>query len=96
MSGDGRWEIEWEFVECPGEDISFVSPSANGWYWKLQPRGTKTPVKSLSFAGQSGVRTDDNHFEVRKSSGGGGWSGTQTIETTTVEGKKETTSWKFY
>lgn len=95
MSGDGRWEIEWEFVECPGEDISFVSPSANGYYWKVQPRGTKTPVKYLSFAGQSGVRTDDNHFVFQKS-GGGGWSGTQWIESTTVEGDTESTQWTFY
>ncbi len=95
MSGDGRWDIEWKFVECPGEDISFVSPSANGYYWKVQPRGTKTPVEYLSFAGQSGVRTDDNHF-VFQNWGGDGWSGTQWIESKTVEGDNERTEWTFY
>lgn len=94
MSGDGRWDVEWKFVECPGEDLSFVSPSANPWYMKVQPRGTKTPVESVTIDGQTAKRTQDNHFVVHNS--GSAWSGTPSIKTKTVGGDSETTSWKFF
>ncbi|CAB1107438.1 unnamed protein product [Ectocarpus sp. CCAP 1310/34] len=87
MSGDGRWDIEWKFVACPGEETSFVSPSANPYYWKVQPRGTTTPVVSLTVDGQSAMRTTDNHFEVHND--GAAWSGAQTVVTTTVSGVTE-------
>ncbi|CAM9901943.1 unnamed protein product, partial [Hapterophycus canaliculatus] len=82
MSGDGRWDIEWNFVACPGESISFKFEGSNAYYWKLQPQGTKTPVESLTINGQGASRTDDNHFILE----GGLWSGAQTVVTTTVGG----------
>lgn len=93
MSGDGRWDVSWQFVPCPGQGVSFVSPSANPWYMKIQPRGTKTPVESLTINGQVAERTDDNHF-VRSNSGEG-WSGTQTVVTTTVAGETKTSEVSF-
>lgn len=95
MSGDGRWDVEWKFVECPGEDLSFVSPSASAWYMKVQPRGTKTPVKTMKIAGKTAARTDDNHFVVQNNSGKG-WSGKPTIEIKTVADDSETTQWTFF
>ncbi|CAM9495915.1 unnamed protein product, partial [Scytosiphon promiscuus] len=82
VSGDGRWDIEWEFVACPGESISFKFEGSNQWYWKLQPQGTKTPVVSLTINGKAASRTDDNHFVLE----GGPWHGPQTVVTTTVAG----------
>eukprot|EP00752_Nemacystus_decipiens_P013640 g12093.t1 len=82
MSGDGRWEIEWEFVPCPGESISFVFEGSNPYYWKIQPRGTKTPVVSLTINGQPALRSEDNFFILE----GGPWDGAQTVQTTTVAG----------
>ncbi|CAN0373521.1 unnamed protein product [Pylaiella littoralis] len=93
LVGDGRWDISWKFVSCPGEDLSFVSPSANPWYLKVQPRGTKTPVKSLTINGQTADRTADNHF-IRENTGEG-WSGTQTLKITTVAGETETVDVSF-
>ncbi|CAM9496123.1 unnamed protein product, partial [Scytosiphon promiscuus] len=81
-SGDGRWDIKWEFVPCPGESISFKFEGSNQWYWKIQPQGTKTPVVSLTINGQRASRTDDNHFVLQ----GGPWYGSQTVVTTTVDG----------
>ena len=87
MSGDGRWDIEWEFVPCPGEKIEFVFEGSNEWYWKLQPRGTSTPVVSLAINGEEAKRTDDNHFVL----GGGPWKGAQTVTTVTVAGVTQDT-----
>ncbi|CAM9612888.1 unnamed protein product, partial [Hapterophycus canaliculatus] len=95
MSGDGRWFIDWKFVECPGQELSFVSPSANPYYWKLQPRGTKTPVQTLTIDGQRAERSDNDNFFVRTNSGSK-WNGAQTVMTTTVAGETETTEVQFY
>ena len=83
MSGDGRWAIEWEFVPCPGGDISFVFEGSHEWYWKLQPRGTSTPVVSLKINGREAQRMDDNFFVLDN---GGPWYGDQTVTTVTVAG----------
>lgn len=95
MRGDGRWFIDWKFVECPGQKLSFVSPSANPYYWKLQPRGTKTPVETLTIDGQRAERSDNDNFFVRTNSGSQ-WNGAQTVVTTTVAGETETTEVQFY
>lgn len=85
MSGDGRWDIEWKFVACPGETVSFKFEGSNPYFWKLQPQGTKTPVESLTINGQVASRTQDNFFELE----GGPWEGSQTVETVTVAGVTE-------
>ncbi len=87
MSGDGRWDIEWEFVPCPGESISFAFEGSNAYYWKIQPRGTSTPVESLKINGQTAYRSQDNHFILE----GGPWEGEQEVTTTTVAGVTQTT-----
>ena len=86
-SGDGRWDIEWKFVSCPGESISFEFEGSNAEYWKIQPRGTKTPVESLTINRLAASRTLDNFFLLS----GGPWEGAQTVETTTVAGVVQTT-----
>lgn len=87
QSGDGRWDITWNFVPCPGGDdeASFLFEGSNDFYWKIQPRGTKTPVQSLSVNGAAGSRTDDNFFVVR-----GDLAGEQSVTTTTIIGATAT------
>ena len=88
-SGDGRWDISWTFVECPGSDTpSFIFEGSHEYYWKIQPRGTKTPVEELTVDGASGSKTDDNFFGVP----GAPYPlyGAQTVKTTTMMGKTAT------
>ena len=86
MTGeDGRWNIEWQFVPCPGEDVSFAFEGSHELYWKIQPRGTATPDETLTVNGQEGSRTDDNHFEVH-----GTFNGPQVVVITTVGGDTQT------
>lgn len=89
QAGDGRWEIEWHFVPCPrGKDPTFVFEGSNTFYWKIQPRGTKTPVKELKVRGYPAARTDDNFFIVED---GDPYEGGQPVETTTMGGETRTT-----
>lgn len=84
QSGDGRWEIEWHFVECSGGgEPHFVFEGSNNFYWKIQPRGTSTPVERLTVNGIDGVRTDDNFFEIHAPSA---FEGDQTVEVWTIAG----------
>ncbi|CAM9965889.1 unnamed protein product [Ascophyllum nodosum] len=88
-SGDGRWDISWKFVACPGSDKpSFIFEGSHEYFWKIQPRGTKTPVTELTVDGASGVKTDDNFFEIP----GAPYPlyGAQTVKTTTMLGKTAT------
>jgi len=87
MSGDGRWDIEWEFVACPGESISFVFEGSHTYYWKIQPRGTSTPVESLEVNGMKASRTDDNFFVLDNVF----FEGEQEVTTTTVAGVTQIT-----
>lgn len=84
-SGDGRWEISWKFVPCSGgrEEPSFIFEGSHEFYWKLQPRGTETPVVELSVNGAKGERTDDNFFIVTE---GVPFYGEQHVSTKTVGG----------
>ncbi|CAN0291073.1 unnamed protein product, partial [Ascophyllum nodosum] len=64
-SGDGRWDISWNFVKCPGSNRpSFIFEGSHSYYWKIQPRGTSTPVVELTVEGAPGTRMDDNFFEI--------------------------------
>lgn len=65
VSGDGRWDIKWKFVKCPGEPVSLLYEGSNPYYWKLQPRGSKTPVRKVWVGGIQGVRSQDNFFIFR-------------------------------
>lgn len=87
---DGRWEIEWKFVACPGEEVSFKVVEMTPYYWKLQPRGTATPVEWLTIGGRAAARTDDNHFELEHEAGNP-WFEPQMVVTTTVGGVVEET-----
>lgn len=64
MSGDGRWDVSWKFVACPGSSfpVSFLLEGSNDFYKKVQPRGTRGPVRSMSINGIQGRRTVDNFF----------------------------------
>lgn len=88
QSGDGRWEIEWHFVPCPGGgDPTFLFEGSNPFYWKIQPRGTTTPVKELKVGGNLASRTQDNFFIVQD---GSPYNGEQQVETTTIKGVTKT------
>ena len=90
MSGDGRWDIERKFVECSAGDgqPTFMFEGSNPWYWKLQPRGTATPVTELYVNRKYAERTDDNFFIVTD---GAPFYGEQEVETKTVSGKDKKT-----
>ena len=89
-SGDGRWDISWKFVPCPGGSSkpSFIFEGSNEYYWKIQPRGTKTPVVELKVAGVKGTRTEDNFFEIPGSAYP--LNGPQDVKTKTMSGDTST------
>ena len=87
-SGDGRWDISWKFVECPsGGDPSFIFEGSNEWYWKIQPRGTKSPVSELWVDGNKASMTQDNFFTAQ----GGPFYGEQVVKTKTMFGETKKT-----
>lgn len=64
--GDGRWDISWELVPCPGEEhISFQFEGSNSHYWKLQPRGMRSPATRVVVNGRDCEFTQDNHWIMR-------------------------------
>lgn len=83
-SGDGRWAISWKFVPCPGEGIAFQFEGSNDFYWKLQPRGMSSPAASVTVAGITAERTQDNHFVA--ATGPPGFQAPVTVVVTTVLG----------
>ena len=84
QAGDGRWEIEWHFVECAGGGPpEFVFEGSNPFFWKLQPRGTASPVERLAVNGMDLIRTNDNFFEIVV---GLPFEGEQTVEVWTITG----------
>ncbi|CAM9505515.1 unnamed protein product, partial [Sphacelaria rigidula] len=62
-SGDGRWEIEWQFVPCErGGKPDFTFEGSNPWYWKIQATGCRGPVDELFVNRKYARKTDDNFF----------------------------------
>lgn len=61
-SGDGRWQISWKFIPCPGNDASFVFEGCNTFYKKIQVRGLKFPPIAMKIDGVRGARSQDNFF----------------------------------
>jgi len=67
-SGDGRWEISIQAVQCPVGDstIQYRFQGSNQWYIKLQVRNARIPITSLELMkdGQwvSLTHTDDGHW----------------------------------
>ena len=87
-SGDGRWDIEWKFVECPsGDNPSFIFEGSNEWYWKIQARETKSPVTQLWVDGKKAKMTQDNFFTAS----GGPYYGEQVVKTKTMFGDEKKT-----
>lgn len=88
MVGDGRWNIEWKFVECPsGGNPSFIFEGSNDWYWKIQPRETKSPVIKLLVNDEEATMTQDNFFTASA----GPYYGEQMVTTTTLFGETQRT-----
>lgn len=67
--GDGRWEVSWKFIPCPGQKQFFLFEGSNSFYWKLQPRGGKYPIQKIVIAGITGTRTQDNFYFFQNSAG---------------------------
>lgn len=64
MDGDGRWEIVWNFVECPYErEPYFAFEGSHSFYWKISARAFAAPVTKLFVNDHEFTRTDDNFFE---------------------------------
>lgn len=67
MAGDGRWKVSWRVVPCAGDSkISFQFEGSNQFYWKLQPRGMRSPARSVNVGGVEAYRTQDNHWIAQK------------------------------
>lgn len=61
--GDGRWDIEWQVVPCvAAPKIQFLFEGSNPYYWKLQPRGMKSPCTELLVNGVKAELKQDNHW----------------------------------
>lgn len=89
MDGDGRWDIEWKFVPCDGGVPDFVFQGSNPWYWKIQARGTISPVEELWVNRKPATRVADNFFEITD---GAPFKDEQVVEVKTILGgyyKKE-------
>lgn len=67
--GDGRWDIKWHFVPCPGQKVAFFFEGSNTYYYKIQPRGVPMPIKKLFVSGREGRRVMDNFFEIHNGAG---------------------------
>lgn len=87
QSGDGRWDIEWNFVLCPGGSPTFEFQGSNPWYWKVQPQGTSSPVDELFVNNKMARKTIDNFFEVTE---GGPFYGKQEVRVKTITGQEYT------
>ncbi|CAM9699042.1 unnamed protein product [Ectocarpus sp. 13 AM-2016] len=83
--GDGRWDISWHFVPCEGSaDQTFLFEGSNEFYWKIQPRGGRSPVERLWINGDEAERSEDNFFILE----GGPFDGEQEVHTKTVLNKR--------
>lgn len=86
--GDGRWDIEWKFVECPGSgNPSFIFEGSNDFYWKIQARETTTPVAKLWVNDVQARMTQDNFFTIEA----GPYYGEQLVRTETILGDTKQT-----
>lgn len=89
MGGTGRWNINWRFAPCKnGGDPTFIFEGSNTYYWKIQPRGTKSPVKKLWVNGVKASRTQDNFFVIQ---GDEPYYGAQEVKTKTILKKRKKT-----
>jgi len=76
-TGDGRWNIEWQSVECDvgtGKfQYAFQGPGSNTWSIKIQIRNTKVPIYKVEMKGRKNVldlTNNDSHYkyyEMRRS-----------------------------
>ena len=71
QSGDGRWDLRWKAVPCPGtkrRSFQYAFEGSNDYYLKLQVRNSYVPISKVEL--QNGgryrqlSRTSDNHFEA--------------------------------
>lgn len=88
LDGDGRWDIRWRFVKCPKRGINmpkFIFEGSNPYYWKIQPRGTKSPIKKLWVNGVKAERMDDNFFVIQN----GPYNGEQLVKTKSILKKRK-------
>lgn len=68
IKGDGRWKVSWKIVPCQTDSkVSFQFEGSNLHYWKLQPRGLKSPPVKVTMDGVKAEYTQDNHWVVHKS-----------------------------
>ncbi|CAM9702843.1 unnamed protein product [Pylaiella littoralis] len=85
VSGDGRWDITWRFVPCEASsDQTFLFEGSNDFYWKIQPRGGRSPVERLWVNGVEASRSQDNFFILE----GGPFEGEQEVLTKTFLNKR--------
>ena len=67
-SGDGRWDLEWSFTECPSHDLIITSQGSNSFYGKIKVEGSGN-VKSVSINGMETMGTPDGYWTIEDSSG---------------------------
>jgi len=91
-SGDGRWDIEWVAVNCPGSygNIQYMGQGSNNFFLKIQVRNHRVPVSQLYLLNADGKSritmdiTSDNFYVYQSSSS---LSGDFTVEVESVDGQ---------
>ena len=64
-----------------------IFEGSNDWYWKIQPRETKSPVIKLLVNDEEATMTQDNFFTASA----GPYYGEQMVTTTTLFGETQRT-----
>mmetsp|Transcript_9420 Transcript_9420/g.14208 ORF Transcript_9420/g.14208 Transcript_9420/m.14208 type:complete len:284 (-) Transcript_9420:98-949(-) len=67
-SGDGRFDIDWNFTECPKADLKFSTEGSNQWYGKIKVEGGG-PIQSMVVNGKTTSSTPDAFWVVDDGSG---------------------------
>jgi len=67
--GDGRWDVEWSFSECPKiESLIVTSQGSNSFYGKIKFEGGGS-ISTVKINGMDTVPTDDGFFVIEDTSG---------------------------
>lgn len=60
--GDGRWEIEYDYVPCNFDSIKYKLVDSNEYYIRLQVINTPYPITKLYINNKLATRTEDNYW----------------------------------
>jgi hypothetical protein len=61
-SGDGRWPLTWDIIECPTSEIKVSQQGSNACYAKLKFEGGAGAIDGVSCGGEPGEATADGYY----------------------------------